>query len=175
MNNGGSVITDYIIEYKPASGSWTTFADGTSTTLTATITGLTNGTSYTFRVSAVNALGTSTVSSISNAVTPVTTPDKPTITSAISAAPGQATITFTAPGNNGGSAITLYTIVSNEGHFATTTTPGSVTITGLINGAHYTFTITATNDIGMSIESDPSDIVTPASTPNAPTGLIAVR
>jgi hypothetical protein len=78
-NSNGSIITDYIIEYKLATGgTWTTFADGTSTNLTATITGLTNGTSYIFRVSATNALGNSPVSANSNAVTPALVPDIPT-------------------------------------------------------------------------------------------------
>ena len=69
--NGGSAITDYVIEYKLASDSiWTTFADGTSTALSATVTGLANGSAYTFRVTAVNAQGTGTPSAAA-AATPV--------------------------------------------------------------------------------------------------------
>jgi len=120
LDNGGAAITDYIIEYKPASGSWTTFNDGTSTNLTATVTGLTNGISYTFRVSATNALGTSTASSTSNPVIPALVPDIPTNIQA-TRGNGQATITFDIPADNG-SAITQYTVTSNEGHFATGTT-----------------------------------------------------
>lgn len=61
--DGGSAITDYLIEYSLAgAGSWSTFADGTSTATTATVTGLTNGLLYDFRVSAVNAIGTGTPS-----------------------------------------------------------------------------------------------------------------
>ncbi len=58
-SNGGSTITDYIIEYKLTSEPtiWTTFVDGLSTNTTTTVTGLTNGLSYDFRVSAVNAMG----------------------------------------------------------------------------------------------------------------------
>jgi hypothetical protein len=55
--------TDYIIEYKASSsGTWLTFADGTSTTVSTTVTGLLAATSYDYRVSAVNASGTGTVS-----------------------------------------------------------------------------------------------------------------
>jgi len=43
-----------------------------------TVTGLTNGTAYTFRVTAVNAQGSGTATSASSAVTPVTTPGTPT-------------------------------------------------------------------------------------------------
>lgn len=59
----GSAITDYIVEYRPSTGGvWSTFDDGTATTTTATVTGLTNGTSYQFRVKAVNAVGTGSAS-----------------------------------------------------------------------------------------------------------------
>lgn len=65
-------ITDYVVQYSSNSGStWTTFSDGTSTTASATVTGLTNGTAYTFRVAAVNGIGTGAYSAASSAVTPV--------------------------------------------------------------------------------------------------------
>jgi hypothetical protein len=68
----GSAITDYIVQYSSNSGSsWTTFADGTSTTTSTTVTGLTNGTAYIFRVAAVNAIGTGSYSGNSNSVTPL--------------------------------------------------------------------------------------------------------
>lgn len=71
LDDGGSPITDYIIEYSDDGGSsWSTFADGTGIGTTATITGLTNGTEYTVRVSAVNAIGTGVASSTATA-TPV--------------------------------------------------------------------------------------------------------
>lgn len=64
-------ITDYIIQYSSNSGAtWTTFPDGTSSAATATVTGLTNGTAYVFRVAGVNGVGTGTYSSASNSVTP---------------------------------------------------------------------------------------------------------
>lgn len=68
--NGDSAITDYIVQYRTTvgPGTWTTFADGTSTTAAATVTGLTNDTSYDFRVAAVNAIGTGTYSATSTAV-----------------------------------------------------------------------------------------------------------
>jgi alpha-tubulin suppressor-like RCC1 family protein len=57
-NNGGDSISDYIVEYKSSSAvSWSLFADGTSTATTATVTGLSNGTVYVFRVAARNAIG----------------------------------------------------------------------------------------------------------------------
>ena len=69
-SNGGSSITDYLIQYSTDNSIWTTFTDGTSTSTTATVTGLTNGTLYYFRVSAINLINTSSASSTASA-TPV--------------------------------------------------------------------------------------------------------
>ncbi len=54
-SSGFSGITDYVVGYSTSfGGSYTTFSDGTSTTASATITGLTSGTTYYVRVAAVN-------------------------------------------------------------------------------------------------------------------------
>jgi hypothetical protein len=63
-SDGGSAITDYVVQYSSDSGStWTTFADGTKATPGAIVTGLANGTAYQFRAAAVNAIGTGPYSS----------------------------------------------------------------------------------------------------------------
>jgi hypothetical protein len=52
-------VTDYVVQHRlQGATAWTTFADGTSTATTATVTGLTTGTAYEFRVASVNAIGT---------------------------------------------------------------------------------------------------------------------
>ncbi|WP_366941786.1 fibronectin type III domain-containing protein [Asticcacaulis sp.] len=70
------VVTDYKVEFKPSSGStFATFADGTSTATTATVTGITNTVPYDFRVSAISSAGTGTPSATATATpfVPITT------------------------------------------------------------------------------------------------------
>ena len=52
-SDNGSTITDYAIQYSEDNSTWSTFADGTSTSTSATVTGLTNGQQYYFKVAAV--------------------------------------------------------------------------------------------------------------------------
>ena len=75
-DTGGAAITDYVIQQASVGGSWTTVADGVSSATTVTVTGLTNGTTYSFRVAAVNSTGTGAYSAaITAAPAPATTID----------------------------------------------------------------------------------------------------
>ena len=95
-------------------------------------------------------------------------PAAPTNVSA-NPASGQAQVSWTAPNSNG-SAITGYTITPFIGSTAQTPvqvlsgTATSATVTGLKVGTSYTFTVTATNNIGTGPASTPSSAVTPADT-----------
>ena len=170
--NGGSAITDYEIDYSSDNGStWTTFSDGVSATASATVTGLTNGTSYKFRTRAINTAGTSASSAASAAVIPAAVASAPTNVVG-NFGNGQAAISWTAPSTNNGSAITDYTIQysSNAGtswstftHAASTAT--SATITGLTNGTSYTFKVAAVNGVGTSAYSPVSAAIVPATLP----------
>jgi hypothetical protein len=71
-SDNGSPIFDYTIQYSDNGGStWTTFSDTVSTSTSVTVTGLTNGNTYVFRVAAINGIGTGTYSASSNSVTPL--------------------------------------------------------------------------------------------------------
>jgi hypothetical protein len=63
-DNGGSTITGYTVTSNP--GNFTVASTGT----TITVTGLSNGTAYTFTVTASNAAGAGPASEASNAATP---------------------------------------------------------------------------------------------------------
>src|SRR5262249_21768854 len=70
-SNGGSAITSYTVTpYAGTAAQPATIVNGTPPATTAVITGLTNGTAYTFKVSATNAVGTGPDSAASNGVTP---------------------------------------------------------------------------------------------------------
>lgn len=70
-SNGGVAIAGYTVTSNP--GGFTGMGSGTP----ITVTGLTNGTAYTFTVTATNAAGTSAASAASNSVTPGTNAPPP--------------------------------------------------------------------------------------------------
>ena len=87
----------------------------------------------------------------------------PTIGTATATAYNQATVTFTAPSYDGGSAITSYTAVSSPGGITGTLSgsgSGTITVNGLSQTTSYTFTVYATNAVGNSANSSPSNSIT---------------
>jgi hypothetical protein len=182
-SSGGSPITSYTITpYIGLAAQPATTVAGSPPATSATVTGLTNGTTYTFTVSATNSVGTGLPSSPSNAVTPaaLAAPGAPTNVTA-TAGNAVATVAWTAP-SNGGSPITSYTITPYIGMAAQTATTvtgsppaTSATVTGLTNGTTYTFTVSATNSVGTGPASSASNAVTPAAptVPGAPTNITA--
>ena len=172
-SEGGGPITSYRITPYIGTAAQTPVAV-TAPATSKVITGLTGGTTYTFTVAAINAIGAGPESAASNAVTP-TAPTPPGTPTAVSAAAGQeqATVNWTAPASNGGSAITSYRVTPYIG--AAAQTPISVTapasskvITGLTAGTAYTFTVAAINAIGTGPDSAASNSVTPTAPPQPP-------
>ena len=159
----GSPITSYKVIASPGNKSCTT------TTTSCTVSGLLNGTAYTFTVSATNAIGTT----MSPASAPVTPASAPTAPAAPSVTPGNASVSATwTPSAENGSPITSYKVVASPSGKSCTTAGTSCTITGLTNGTPYTFTVAATNGVGTTT-SAPSRSATPATVPGAPTQVVA--
>ncbi len=83
---------------------------------------------------------------------PANAPGAPTLNS-VSVGPGRATLNFSPPSNNGGSAISSYTATCVANGQATRTTTGSgspITVSGLTGGVAYTCSVSATNNGGLT-------------------------
>lgn len=91
-------------------------------------------------------------------------PNAPTIGTA-TGGNASASVTFTAPSDIGGGAITGYIVISSPGSITGTGTSSPVTVSGLSNGTAYTFTVVATNAYGTGPASAASNSVTPNLTP----------
>ena len=159
-SNGGAPIDGYGVTCNPGGATFV----GTASPITAT--GLTNGTTYSCTVTAVNGVGAGPASAPVS-VTPITVAGAPVIGTA-TAGSGQATISFTGPGSIGGSPITGYTVTCNPGAIGMSGAGSPITVTGLTNGTTYSCTVIATNGAGSSPPSAAAS-VTPLGVPGAPT------
>ncbi len=178
-SDGGSAITDYQIQSSLDGGSsWTVVADAVSTATSATVAGLVNGTTYTYRVAAITSYGLGAWSTPSSPVTPMTVPTAPT---ALSGVRGDSSValTWTAPADNGGAAITdavveyRLTTSATWSTFAHAPTAASaITVTGLTNGASYEFRVSAVNAAGSSPLSNVAGPLVPMTTASAPLNLV---
>jgi hypothetical protein len=168
-SDGGSAITGYTVTAAPGGATCTT-TGATS----CTVPGLTNGTAYTFTVTAQNTSGRSAASAASTPVTPEkgsSAPQPPTAVTA-TAANGQVEVRWTAAVSDS-APVTGYTVTGDPGGSAcATTTATRCTITGLQNGTTYAFRVVAATASATSAPSEPSNRVNPAATggvPGAPT------
>ena len=143
----GAAATSYEVYY--ATGGTANALAGTGSSSPIRITGLTSGTSYSFYVKAVNAVGSSAASSTSASATATTVPGTPTSVSMSkwTGAVGGISYSFSAPSNNGGKSITSY---SQTGIGTRSDNPGSYNVSGLSQGASLTVSVTATNANGTS-------------------------
>jgi hypothetical protein len=167
--SGGSAITSYTVTpYAGASAQTPMVVSGTPPVTTVNVTGLTDGISYTFTVSATNGVGAGPASAASSSVTPAA-PAVPAAPGSVTATAGNqsATVSWTAPANGGGP-ITMYTVTPYVAGVAQAATlvSGSpplttATVTSLTNGTSYTFTVSAANAAGSGPASAPSPAVTP--------------
>lgn len=165
-DNGSPLISSTVTA---SPGGATCSTEGTGCTLT----GLTNGTEYAFTAVATNANGDGPASAPATA-TPSTVPGPPTTVTA-QRGDRSATITFTAPTDDGGAEVTGYTVTTSPGEQQTECSSGPCVVADLVNGEEYTFTVTAENVAGSSLPSEPSAAVVPAGIPSAPGNVSATH
>jgi titin len=181
--SNGAAITDYVIESSVDEGTtWTTVNDGVSPATSYTVSGLTNGTQYSFRVAAKNAVASGAWTAAVLA-TPLGAPGAPGgLTAAAAPAAGvgsgQVKLTWSAPASNG-AAITDYVIESSADGGATWTTVNdgvstatTTMVSHLTNGTQYSFRVAAKNAVGRGAWS-PAVLAKPLGAPGAPSGLTA--
>jgi hypothetical protein len=168
-NNGGTAISSYTATSSPGGITGTV---NQSVSGTITVTGLTSATSYTFTVTATNSAGTSSPSSASNSITTNNgPPNAPTIGTATATSDQTANVAYTAPAFNGGATIISYTATSNPGNVTGTLTQagsGTISMTRLVPSTSYTFTVTATNNVGTGSPSAASNSITTSTAPAGP-------
>ena len=176
-NDGGSAVTDYEVRHAegatvPANTAWASVGLVT----THTVTGLDNGELHSFEVRAVSVQGPGPAALIQ-----ATPGGPPTAPEGLSAAPGdrQAVLSWSAPENDGGSAVTDYEVRHAEGATVPANTAwasvGLVTthtVTGLDNGELHSFEVRAVSGVGPGATA--AATATPAIEPDAPRDFTAV-
>ena len=163
-NPTDATITRWQVQQKQGSGSygpWRDVPNSTASTTSHTVTDLTNGTAYGFRIRAVNTVGNGAVSDEVTAA-PLQLPSKPT---GVTATPGHGQVTLTWD-NPDDATITRWQVRQKQGSGSygpwrdvpnSNASTTSHTVTGLSNGRAYSFRIRAVNAGGNG---DPSDEVT---------------
>ncbi len=170
-STGGAAVTGYRV-YRGTSAGGESLLATLGDVLTYADTAVTNGITYYYEISAVNAAGEGPVSS-EVAGTPFTTPSAP---QSLLATPGnaQVVLTWSAPTSTGGAAITGYRVLrgtspGGETLLATLGTVPTFVDTGLTNGVTYYYEVSATNAAGEgphSIEVSATPVA-PNSAPSA--------
>jgi Calx-beta domain/Fibronectin type III domain len=179
VSDGGDPVNFYTVTVNPGGAKFS------SASSPITVTGLTNGTAYSFRVTATNPVGTGPASAASKTVIPGTPPSAPKAAHAVSGSTktktGPLTVTFTTPASNGGPPITGYTArcaSSNGGVTRTGTHSGAaaapITVASVTTGKTYTCSVTAANVLGTGPASAQSAPVV-AGAPGAPAKVSAAR
>ena len=180
-HDGGARITGYLIEVSSDGGaSWLVVEDHVQD-LRHTHGGLAPATTYTYRVSAVNEVGTSQPSNPSEATTLATAPTRPRDLKAEAAGSDQVDLQWIQPERDGGAAVTGYQIqVSEDGGGSwqlvsenTGTNKLAYEHTGLKPGSEYRYRVAAINEMGRGEWSREAEARTDAVVPEAPLNLKA--
>jgi hypothetical protein len=132
---------------------------------------------YTFTVVAANEVGPSYMSAASASIEVLGGPPSEPLGVTVQASPtsgltSEATISWSAPSNDGDSPITGYTATASPGGASCSTTGAltcNIAASALSAGQNYTFAVTATNVVGTGLSSGPSNAVQILGVPFAPT------
>lgn len=166
-DNGGATVTSYTLELASNSTFATIVETRASLASSQTFIGLSPATTYYLRYRATNSVGTSANSTYRIGGTTAAAPSAPLTLNATSIAPTSATINWTTPASNGGSAITGYRITRavDPGFTAeviqyTQDTTLSRAFTDLLPSQAYYFKVEALNSVGYGPASDPLLVTT---------------
>lgn len=173
-DTGGKPITMYKIIYSTQSD----FSTGITLTGTAapnfTLTGLNRATPYYVRVLSWNEEGQSTAYATASFTT-LQTPAGPPTVNDVTTTNNSATITWTAPEDNGGSNLTGYNVYRDGVIANTSMIPASTftyTVTGLAPEVSSVYTVVAINAVGSGTPSAGFTAVTKPNVPLAPKSLV---
>lgn len=182
-SDGGKTITGYTASAYTESGGSSAAAGCTTESVSATnctITGLTNGTTYYVGVTATNTDGTGSESTRVEGMAG-TVPSAPLNVSVSRIKGGGLAVTWEAPSNNGGTAITSYTATAATSSSSTATAVSSCTtaglgcdITGLETAVTYYIRVRATNSSGTGASSS-AVTASSAGSPTAPQNVTVTR
>ena len=172
-SNGGLPVTGYHLYAGTTADFRGESPVATLTGTVVTVTGLANGTTYYFKVAAVNQVGEGP--GTDTEAVPVTTPGAP---AGLTATPGDSrvTLSWAAPASDGGTPIRDYVIYQGTSPGGETGAPvsgspvtgTSTTVTGLTNGTTYYFKVAAVNAAGQSPLSAEASAALPPITPSSP-------
>src|SRR3989454_793942 len=185
FSDGGSPITGYKVERSADGGTtWNIIAPNTG--LPGTYYSnyhLLASTTYTYRVSAINSVGTGSPSSTASATTSAATvPNPPTGLATPYVSSSQISISWAAPLNSGGSPITGYKIErSTDGGTTWTTIAPNIAPSPrwysnyhLLASTAYTYRVSAINSAGTSLPSSTFSAATTATSAPAPPAALAI-
>jgi titin len=181
LSNGGTAITDYVVEVSSNGGlSWTAIPHTPSNSLSFNVTGLRRATAYRFRVSAVTG---SAVGAQSTEVLVTTLPLLPTTPVSLrisNVTSSSAVLAWALPADNGGAALTNYRIEYSRDGVTWSVAPRSpstklgATLSGLAPGTTYRVRVAAVNSVGFSafVAGTLTTLVSSASAPRSVTASL---
>jgi fibronectin type III domain protein len=161
--------TSYDVYYSTSAAVSTTSYSGsiTAATTSALVSGLTNGTTYYFIVTAVNGSGTSAASSPAASASPSVVTAIPSVPTDVIAIAGNAQVTVSWTASTGASSYKIYystsAAVSTASYLGLISTAAtSDIVSGLTNSTTYYFIVTAVNGAGASAASSPTASAMPS-------------